>query len=831
MRHFAPGNPTEEADTPGSLPWVILSRVGVRDELCVGISVQTPTPDKDGTGRPISHTQYFCVRYRDLTASAVSYQGLYSAVESQKLPGAGLQPVQLSVPCLDPAGLARTVRAAGAATVAAAAAMLLAGPVTITGPGLPDMPARLRFLDAVAALLPYGYRAHLAGTTWSDGAAGDRFRIAFSSRAHDEASRVAWASVPRPPADGPARAYLDLLTPVIGAEGGDYDPLESLIAHLAAEQEPHKFDDPAFAIRVLRAFSLPRLLEAPGAAERAPEADVRLLFTTGRIRELSPGGRVRVARRLVSFADQQDIPLLSKRSAELGEGASAELIDDIADACRRRLSQGSSALALDYLRYAEPSNLADKLLAELIRSSSRSADPLLALQAVGELLNMLVARTLVVAAYQETRRAVEENAAAAAALLYQAITQAGGGSFEHAAAWARSVASPLVPPFEQVVRGGRHAAEAGMLDGMSRLGHRESVRLLLLAAAHLRRHALVLPGFTIWLASRRLADGPFPEADRRYWDDAIRDLASADGEGIAWCDLARLVIGNGPQALLSGQYEQLKLSQGLAAAWREVTSAVDSRHAAGAGIDAVLEASLMAALRRENWRSEPALADAVRVLTRQLGDRPHLLAVVLDPREALQHMPRDASPAAIGEVCARAYMATIGPREGVERLRESGAVATGKRAMQVMEAVFAALQRIRSSGDTPDRWAAELVQSFTLGRYGPQVASEFPLVATERYVDNIRFRVRFLAILAEATTPDGAPAVDTAMIEMLDGCRKDIEDVIKAAKKRQPRGGWFAGFGGHGSDPDPGTQPVAGGQPGQGGQLPPPGPPAQSGSQ
>jgi len=827
LRHFAPGNPTEETGSPSALPWVILSRVGVGEELCVGISVQTKTPDKDATGRPISRTQYFCVRYSDLIESAVSYWELHAAAAKQALPSAGGELVRLTIPPMDPASLARTVREAGAATVATTAAMLLVGPVTVTGPGLPDTPARLHFLDAVAALLPYGYRAHLTGSTWSDGAAGDRFRIVFSSRAKDEASRVVWGTVPRPPAAGPARAYHALLTRLIAQDGHDFDPLETLITFLAADRAPRKFDEAAHAVDVLREFCLPQLLVAEGAVEKAAAADVRMLFTTGRLREIAPGERVRMARRLVSFADQQDVGLLRQRSAELGPGAAEELIADIVTACGSRLAEGSAGLARDYLGYAYERGCADVLLAELVRRASGVADAMPGLEAVGTLLAELIqAGPAAAAPYQETLQALADNPAAISAFLAQTAVRAGDASIESAAAWVRPIAGPLVQPFQLVAAGGRQQIDALVFDAMNRYGQRESVRFLLRAAAYLRRHLLVLPGFVAWLASRRLEDGEFSEADRRFWDGVIRDLGSADGRGLAWCDVARLVIGEAPQSLLSGQYAQPKFSEDLAAGWQELNRTVDSLRTTQGGIDAILEESLIAALQREKWRADQVQAAGVEALVRVLapgGQRPHLLAIVLEPREALRQMPQDATPAMIAQVCVRAYEGRVSPETGVKLLYQSGVIATGAQALAVVETVYRALIQARAMGDDPERWATELVRRFTSGAYGERVATEFTQLAADRYIDDIRVGAGLLAELVQASPPGGAPALDATRAELLDGYREGIEELLKVTRRRQSRGVLGFGRGDQGpavSQPPPAAQAP---QPPQSGSVQPTG--------
>src|SRR5260370_11343240 len=202
LNHFAPGSPPAESGTPASLPWVMLSRVGVADQTALGASLQVPTDYVDGTGRPVSRTSYICVPYEEVARAPVSYRGLSSALRTAQLPCQDSALVPLTIPRLDPGELAHDVMRFGPVAVATTAALLLSGPVTITGPEFPDTETRLRFLDAVAALLPYGYRTSYTAATWSDTAAtGQRFRIVLALRARDDASRVTWRAAA--PAPGP----------------------------------------------------------------------------------------------------------------------------------------------------------------------------------------------------------------------------------------------------------------------------------------------------------------------------------------------------------------------------------------------------------------------------------------------------------------------------------------------------------------------------------------------------------------------------------------------------------------------------------------------------
>src|SRR5260370_11788626 len=98
LNHFAPGSPPAESGTPASLPWVMLSRVGVADQTYLGASLQVPTDYVDGTGRPVSRTPSICVPYEEVAHAPVPYRGLPSAVWIAHLPRQARPLLPLPVP-------------------------------------------------------------------------------------------------------------------------------------------------------------------------------------------------------------------------------------------------------------------------------------------------------------------------------------------------------------------------------------------------------------------------------------------------------------------------------------------------------------------------------------------------------------------------------------------------------------------------------------------------------------------------------------------------------------------------------------------------------------
>jgi hypothetical protein len=832
LKHFTPGNPTADLDVPGSLPWVIFSRVGVGDKLYLGISVQAPTPDKDGTGRPITRTSYFCVPYEELAHAAVSYEGLYAAVANQDLlANADGGPVQLTIPRLDPGELAQAVRQFGETTVAATAAMLLGGPVTITGPGFPDLPTRLRYFDSVAALLPYGYRPYLTGATWSDSGAGDRFRFVFANRARDEASRVFWDARPQLPAGGPASAYFAELRRALDPASGGEGQLESLIDYFTRAKDatvPHKFEEPAAAIAILRGFILPKIVADGLDAGDASRDAVKQIFTARRVRELSPAKRVQLLKRLISFGEPEDFGLITEWFDEIADGNPKELLTDAGTACQQRIwSTGNTNLARDYLRFASDRGLADDLLAQLVVGPSPGTDQVIGLDAIGELLMECVINVPGgTTSHPRTQQALARNPAAGAALLARmaGAMPLGARSLEGAAEWLIPAVDRVVVPFvsllgDAVGGGAPEPLDAGALHELNRYGQKESVRYLLVAASQVHRLRLALPGLATWLAAARLEQGRMAEAISRFWHDVTIELSPADGDEAVWLDLVLLITRNKPRALLSARWDQPAFSKWLALKWQELVLEVRKRGGDERAADELLESSLISVLQQVPWRADNAQAAAVRYLERSLtarGPRPRLTSAVLDSREALRQMPVDASAAEIAQACVRAQQEGVQSGRVTHALAESRSITSGAKALEVVENLHRALADVRARGDS-FVWPIEFAMRFADGTFGSEIAAEFPALAGIRSAEQIEFRIKLLDRIGRISASGASPAIDADCADRLDRNRRDLEDVTKEARKRHSRSGGILGFiGGKGNQAAPAGPPAQGGQGGQG---------------
>ncbi|WP_214107536.1 hypothetical protein [Acrocarpospora catenulata] len=231
--------------TPKELPQITIGWAGGREHTRLLLIIRRWSDQTDQFGRKIAATHYFSVPYGQLEEQRVSYEGLYHALDDADLvfdeaaPERG-DPLKIDVPVLDPADLAGRVDdvAAGvAATLLSEAQVCLVG-----GESLTPL-ERLRFLDVVAALLPYGMRSRLSASTWTSGTADHDIRLSFTSTVPAAAHQVAWGSEVAVPQDG--QAYYEKLV--------EYrDHLPEVVTLLAADLELRGFTPEARRAALVR---------------------------------------------------------------------------------------------------------------------------------------------------------------------------------------------------------------------------------------------------------------------------------------------------------------------------------------------------------------------------------------------------------------------------------------------------------------------------------------------------------------------------------------------------------------------------------------------------
>jgi hypothetical protein len=166
------------------LPWVtvgVVEATGGAWRTALVISEWPEQEVRDHTGRIAFVSRYFDVDWAEQFQRKVTYVDLFDALVEQR--PAGRTGLRCEPAPPDLRAVAATIDAFGARWLASAAAALLEGPVMLRpDQGLDTLRERLACLDAVAALLPYGYRATLTASSWTPNDSEHAIRLAFSDR-------------------------------------------------------------------------------------------------------------------------------------------------------------------------------------------------------------------------------------------------------------------------------------------------------------------------------------------------------------------------------------------------------------------------------------------------------------------------------------------------------------------------------------------------------------------------------------------------------------------------------------------------------------------------
>ena len=180
---LGPGN-FEEVITrysPGTLD--VLPQVGVawlgnnRQNYLAMTIHRAPGPGLyDASGRKVALTYCFCVPFDELAAGPVSYQAMYKAFWQEHLPAPAEGGIKVDLPVMRAPDPGRKL------PMVVAGKLLTNMPVCILGADRVDLDTRLAFLDSVMALMPYGMRARLSASTWTNSIFEEhKFRLFFTS--------------------------------------------------------------------------------------------------------------------------------------------------------------------------------------------------------------------------------------------------------------------------------------------------------------------------------------------------------------------------------------------------------------------------------------------------------------------------------------------------------------------------------------------------------------------------------------------------------------------------------------------------------------------------
>ena len=179
---YVTGAPSSSAsmDTPGAPPWITFgAHAAGPDQVMISVTVLDQWEGLDHASRPIWPRRLFLFRFGELAAAGASYRTLWEAVQLTNLPAR--EPVlHFTVRSQPIADFMATIADRGFERLATLAAAMLEGPVGLTGAGHLTRDERLTLLDAVSALLPYGFRADLSASSSVDNTVAHQIRLVFA---------------------------------------------------------------------------------------------------------------------------------------------------------------------------------------------------------------------------------------------------------------------------------------------------------------------------------------------------------------------------------------------------------------------------------------------------------------------------------------------------------------------------------------------------------------------------------------------------------------------------------------------------------------------------
>ncbi|MET7393971.1 caspase family protein [Dactylosporangium sp. NPDC005572] len=226
----------------GALPWISFSGcTAVDGEPLLAVAVTTASDARDGLGRVITATRFYALPWQTAADTGLTWTGLYRTIRDIRFADVDAAPAELDAhdrvavplhrmapPVLSESDLSRW------ATVAAAIVDGRSVVIVVDALDPPSVDERLRLLDAIGALMPYGSRARLRAGTWADHRAQHRLQLHFGLRAGPGQIAVAWHDDEFEIPVGPrGRMHLDRLRAMRAAGATAAD----LVAELAGQRE------------------------------------------------------------------------------------------------------------------------------------------------------------------------------------------------------------------------------------------------------------------------------------------------------------------------------------------------------------------------------------------------------------------------------------------------------------------------------------------------------------------------------------------------------------------------------------------------------------------
>jgi TIR domain len=253
-------NSSVPPDSPGGAPWLTFGPFTDETRRFISVTVQDSWQGRDMAGRPIWPRRFFLLRYDEVAASGATCRSLWTALRGVNLPVDGHQSARLSIESQPTDEPVETIVRYGIERIAAIAALLLEGQhVALAHSRELPLDERLAVLDAVFALLPYGFRAAISASTHVDSTIQHQITLVFAEFALDQVLVSLFGSGPIPvPETDVGQDYLHNLKQAAGTLG-----IQAVIRELSVHYEPLQVREPQYASNILARLSFtPAMLRA-----------------------------------------------------------------------------------------------------------------------------------------------------------------------------------------------------------------------------------------------------------------------------------------------------------------------------------------------------------------------------------------------------------------------------------------------------------------------------------------------------------------------------------------------------------------------------------------
>ncbi|WP_067464192.1 hypothetical protein [Actinomadura macra] len=535
ITRFSPGTP----DTDGALPRVTIGALDISKVPHLALGLQTSQPVRDDQG--VTTMRLFVFPYSVLSRRAVAYRALYQHLADAALPDSMTgPPVTVRPPLLDTRAVAADIQELGAGPAWVAALVARGRNVCVVQAESTSLDERLRFLDAVAALLPYGYRAKLTTTTWANSATRHPFRLFFARHAGNGAIGI--------PLRGPAAPLSESVT-----ERDHLGPLKAAVDRLGAEavirsfledSDPRSCNDPGPAVRAVHAMITPR-----PRAEVTGLAELRALFERPEnVLALDHQSARRAMSRLVELAEPQDWPTIDAWWRDLAGDDFVGLLTPAFEKCRARLWSDEPGKIQTQLLIAYRYEQGDDFLAALVVPPGLPRDRVeRGLSATAQAVYDSAIVSGAMAAHPRTLRSLVDHPQVMCELVAQ-LASSDPARLEPSMDWLGTVRAkdPRVLSVLRDVLLARDPSPLPLerLEGLAESG-RSCVAALLEAACAVGRLPLVLQAFVEMLIEGR----SIRRDESRYWADRLSGLRLSDPGFQGVIDVLLLVLGGRPDIL------------------------------------------------------------------------------------------------------------------------------------------------------------------------------------------------------------------------------------------------------------------------------------------